>query len=100
MTQGVEQLRLVDSDPVTTQGVKQVVFVDDAGDPVDIGGGDISVAWNDVTGRPDEFPPEDHSHSLDSLSADVEGVEGSTLQEVLEEFASRLQEVESDGGDD
>lgn len=32
--------------------------------PVDLGsGGDVVVAWVDVTGKPDEFPPEAHTHT-------------------------------------
>lgn len=31
-------------------------------------GGVVSVDWNDITGKPSDFPPEDHSHSVSDIT--------------------------------
>lgn len=36
--------------------------------PVDLGGGDVVVAWADVTEKPVEFPPEAHTHTAAQVS--------------------------------
>ena len=45
------------------------------GDPVDLqeyldglGGGDVTVAWGDVTGKPSTFPPAAHTHTAAQVS--------------------------------
>lgn len=35
---------------------KYVVFIDESGNPIDIGGGSVSVTWADITGKPTTFP--------------------------------------------
>lgn len=37
--------------------------------PVDLSGGEVSVAWADVTGKPAEFAPAAHTHAAGDVSS-------------------------------
>ena len=50
------------------------------------GGGDVEVAWVDVTGKPSTFAPEAHDHEV----ADVTG-----LQDIIDGLTARIVALES-----
>lgn len=52
-------------------------------------GGEITVNWNDIQGKPSTFPPSTHTHDI----ADVE-----SLQATLNDIESRLSALEGGGG--
>jgi hypothetical protein len=51
------QFELVQEPRDPQQALGRIALFDDAGEPIDLGGGSASVAWGDVTGKPDTFPP-------------------------------------------
>jgi hypothetical protein len=55
MTAG--QFELVQEPRDPEQALGRIALFDDAGEPIDLGDGSASVAWGDVTGKPDTFPP-------------------------------------------
>lgn len=74
------------SAPTPGQSVGRVSFFDENGDPIDIGGGTVSVAWGDVTGKPSTFPPASHTHDI----ADVSG-----LQAIIDDYETRIAALEA-----
>lgn len=65
--------------------------------------------WASVTGKPTTFPPVvgtgaadaaagNHTHTFAALAGTVSGATGSTLQEILEDLATRLTALEPDAG--
>lgn len=77
----VDESGAVDS----SQALGRVVLVDEAGEPIEFGGGG-SVAWGDVTGKPSTFAPATHEHAI----ADVTG-----LQSALDAITDRLDALEA-----
>lgn len=59
-------------------------------------GGDVSVAWGDVTGKPARFAPDTHTHAVgdvDGLTADLNDKANAGALEAVE---SRVTTVEGD----
>lgn len=52
----------------------------------DATGGEVSVSWSDISGKPSEFPPSAHTHAI----ADV-----TNLQTELTDIKNRLDALES-----
>ena len=54
------------------------------------GGGDVDVAWGDVSGKPSTFPPATHTHDI----ADVTG-----LQAIITDLTDRIAVLETAVGE-
>lgn len=54
----------------------------------DATGGEISVTWSDVTGKPSEFPPESHTHTIAQVT---------DLTSEIDNIKSRLDALEGGG---
>lgn len=56
-----------------SQALGRIAFFDANGAPLDVSGGSepVSIAWADVTGKPTEFTPTAHVHSI----SEVEGLQ-------------------------
>lgn len=52
-------------------------------------GGEITVTWNDVSGKPATFPPATHTHTIDQVT---------NLQTELGDIKARLTTLEGGGG--
>lgn len=90
MAQSTKQVKVVSgAEAVPGQDFETTAFFDENGSPVDIGGGgDVSVAWGDVTGKPSTFAPATHTHVV----ADVTG-----LQAILDDYETRIAALEAAG---
>ena len=53
-------------------------------------GGDVEVAWADVTGKPTDFPPATHTHAV----ADVTGLQG-----IINDLTDRITALETAAGE-
>lgn len=56
-----------------SQALGRIAFFDADGNPLDVAGGGeaATVAWADVSGKPTEFTPAAHTHTI----AEVEGLQ-------------------------
>ena len=99
-------------DQMTAQpngGVNGVIsLVDASGEPW-TPGGDASVAWGDVTGKPSTFAPTigttattaaagNHTHAFSALAGSVSDATGANLQAILEDLAGRIADLEEPAG--
>lgn len=85
MAQATKQVKVVSAEAVAGQDFERTAFFDEAGAPLDLGGGSASVAWADVTGKPATFTPATHTHAV----ADVTG-----LQAILDDYEARIAALE------
>ena len=50
----------------------------------DIGGGDTEVAWGDITGKPNTFPPSSHTHSMSDVTGLSDALTGKMNASVVD----------------
>ena len=74
--------------PTPGRSIGKVAFFDENGTPIDLGGGTVTVAWADVTGKPSTFTPATHTHTV----AQVTG-----LQAINDDFETRIAALEAAG---
>lgn len=61
-------------------------------------GGNTSIAWGEVTGKPSTFPPSTHTHNGTQVTVSaISGVTGSNVQTVLESLAAKIAALEGGG---
>lgn len=74
------------SAPTPGRSIGKVAFFDENGDPIDLGGGTVTVTWADVTGKPATFPAATHTHTV----AQVDG-----LQAIIDDYETRIAALEA-----
>ena len=71
-----------EADPTVPSHVKAITTADiDKWNNPPSGGGGGSTAWNDITGKPDTFPPSSHTHAqseIDGLEDRLDAIESSS----------------------